>query len=95
MNLRAKLKEVAQQHNETFVLLLKKVKRLNSEQLENLILVGNDNEKRLAQAEHNLIGFRENIKKQMRDMVEETANSAFEEALSKAGYKLVGHIEKV
>ena len=95
MNLRAKLKEVAQQQPDTFVSLLKKVKRLNSEQLENLILVGNDNEKRLAQAELNLIGFRENIKKQMRDMVEETANSAFEEALSKAGYKLVGHIEKV
>lgn len=95
MNLRAKLKEVAQQQPDTFVSLLKKVKRLNSEQLENLILVGNDNEKRLAQAEFNLIGFRQNIKKQMRDMVEETANSAFEEALSKAGYKLVGHIEKV
>jgi hypothetical protein len=95
MNLRAKLKAVAQQQNETFASLLKKVKSLNKEQLENLLLVGHGSEKQLAKIELMKIEIRENTKKQMRDMVEETANSALEEALSKAGYQLVGHIKKI
>jgi len=95
MNLRAKLKAVAQQQNETFASLLKRVKSLNKEQLENLLLVGHGSEKQLAKIELMKIEIRENTKKQMRDMVEETANSAFEEALNQAGYQLMGHIKKI
>ncbi len=74
---------------------LKKIKSLSYEQLEKLLLVGNNNEKVLAQAQLDLIEFQRNIKKQIAVMVEETANEAFEEALNKAGYKLIGHIEKM
>lgn len=95
MDLRAKLRDVAQQQQDSFGSILKKVKSLDSEELENLLLVGNYSEKKLAQAQLNIIEFRKNIKKQMAEMVEKTANEAFEEALNKVGYKLVGYIEKI
>jgi len=74
---------------------LKKVKSLNKKQLEKLILVGSDFEKKLAKSQLLIIEFRESTRKEIQNMVEDTVSASFEEALNKAGYKLVGHIERV
>lgn len=84
-----------EQKHESFGSILNKVRGLDRKQLEDLLLVGNRIERSLAQSQLDLLEFRQNVKKEIAEMVEKTANEAFEEALSKVGYKLVGRIEKL
>lgn len=80
---------------DSFSSCLNKVKSLNKKQLEKLLLFGSDFEKDLAKSQLLIIEFQEDVRNEIQHMIEETANASLEEALSKAGYKLVGHIERV
>lgn len=95
MNLRSKLRDVARQQQDLIASRTKEVRSLKKGELKKLLVEGNALEKSLAEFELMKIGLRKDTKKLMRFIVEETANASFEEALSEAGFKLVGHIEKV
>ena len=95
MNLRSKLRDVARQQQDLIASRTKEVRSLKKGELKKLFVEGSELDKSLAEFELMKIGLRKDTKKLMRFIVEETANAEFKKALSEAGFKLVGHIEKV